>query len=145
MGIIIKAQSFSSENQGIIYPIIYCYSSLELEKQAVSINQLLAKKIKQCNPKWRSIQLERCLYQVVASLPDKVIIKNFDVLFNPSYKVDVLQIMRSICKSKPFQVIWPGRYQNGMLYYSEDRYPDYKTYDINNYDITCVIKEETPI
>lgn len=139
MGIIIKAQDFSSENPGIIYPIIYCYTSLELERQAVSVNQLLAKQIKQCNPKRRSLQLEHCFSQVISLLPDNVIIKNFDVLFNPAYKVDILQIMRTICKSKPFQVIWPGRYQNGVLYYSEDGYLDYKTYNINNYDITCVI------
>ena len=60
-------------------------------------------------------------------------------MFNPEYKVDVLKILMAAEKEKHPSVIWPGRCENGKLIYSEEGYPDYKTYDIETYDITCVI------
>jgi hypothetical protein len=42
-------------------------------------------------------------------------------------------------KRKRYSVIWPGKCENGKLIYGEEGYPDYRTYDIENYDITCVI------
>ena len=68
-----------------------------------------------------------------------MIIKDIDVLFNPEYKVDVLKILTEARKRKRYSVIWPGRCENGKLIYGEEGYLDYRTYDIENYDITCVI------
>ena len=45
----------------------------------------------------------------------------------------------AVCKKKPFRVIWPGRYEDGKLYYAEEGYRDYKTYDVANYDVTVII------
>ena len=42
-------------------------------------------------------------------------------------------------KRKRYSVIWPGRCEEVKLIYGEEGFPDYKTYDIENYDITCVI------
>lgn len=85
------------------------------------------------------MRLASCFQSVLAQYPDNVIIKDIDVMFNPAYQVDVLKILIEARKSKPYSVIWPGRYENGTLYYSEQGYQDYKTYEVKNYDITCVI------
>lgn len=85
------------------------------------------------------MRLASCFQSVIAQYPDNVVIKDIDVMFNPAYQVDVLKILTEARKSKPYSVIWPGRYENGTLYYSEQGYPDYKTYEVKNYDITCVI------
>ena len=37
--------------------------------------------------------MEQCFQQVLSTLLDDVIIKDFDVMFNPDYEVDVLRIM----------------------------------------------------
>jgi hypothetical protein len=68
-----------------------------------------------------------------------VIIKDIDVMFNPDYKVDVLKILIAARKRKRYSVIWPGRFENGKLIYSEEGYADYKTYNLADYDVTCVI------
>ena len=85
------------------------------------------------------MKLEQIFNKVLDRYPDGVIIKDIDVMFNPAYQVDVLKILTEARKSKPYSVIWPGRYENGTLYYSEQGYPDYKTYEVKNYDITCVV------
>lgn len=72
-------------------------------------------------------------------LPDEVIIKDFDVLFNPEYKVDMMKIMVVACKIKPFSAIWPGTLVENKLIYAEEGFKDYKTYSVEDYDVTCII------
>lgn len=140
MGVIVSIRKFSGENQaGLLKPIIYCCSIPEIEQQALSLNKLLAEQLAKFKPKRRSMQVEKILGQLLADLPDDCTVKDFDVLFNPAYKIDVLQVLRNISKVKPFSVIWPGRYEDGRLYYAEEGYEDYKIYDVDNYDVTCVI------
>lgn len=104
-----------------------------------SVGKLLAEALLECKPNRRSMKLEQIFNTVLDTFPDGVVIKDIDVMFNPDYKVDVLKILMASRKRKLYSVIWPGKCENGKLIYGEDGYPDYKTYDIENYDITCVI------
>lgn len=140
MGKVINRISFASvQHTSLLKPIIYCDGFVDSGQEAESINIELAKELETLRPKRRTMQLEVCFNRVLNNLPDNVVIKDFDVIFNPDYKVDVLKMLVASCKRKPFSVIWPGRYENGKLFYAEEGYPDYKVFDINNYDVTCVI------
>lgn len=140
MGKIINRVSFvSAQRSGLLKPVIYCGGFADTGQEAKSINIELAKELEELRPKRRTMQLEACFNRVLDGLPDNVVIKDFDVIFNPAYKVDVLKMLVAACKRKPFSVIWPGRYEDGKLFYAEEGYPDYKVFDINNYDVTCVI------
>ena len=140
MGKIINRVSFASaQRSGLLKPVIYCGGFADTGQEAKSINIELAKELEELRPKRRTMQLEACFNRVLDGLPDNVVIKDFDVIFNPAYKVDVMKMLVAACKRKPFSVIWPGRYEDGKLFYAEEGYPDYKVFDINNYDVTCVI------
>ncbi|MEG0835386.1 MAG: BREX-3 system P-loop-containing protein BrxF [Christensenellaceae bacterium] len=123
----------------LLKPIIYCCPNKAVIDQAVSLNKELAQALILYKSKRRTMQIEKCFAEVIDKLPDESIIKDFDVLFNPDYKVDVLKIMINTCKAKPFGVIWPGNIDDNRLTYAEEGYIDYKTYDVNDYDITCII------
>jgi len=73
------------------------------------------------------------------TLPDEVTIKDFDVLFNPKYQVDLIKIMITACKKKPFSIIWPGKCVDGKLFYAEEGYSDYKVFNVESYDVTCIV------
>ena len=60
-------------------------------------------------------------------------------MFNPYYKVDVLKIMVDACKRKPFSIVWPGKYEDGKLFYAEEGYPDFKVFRVEEYDVTCIV------
>lgn len=140
MGKVINRDSFASARCGsLLKPVIYCGGFADTGQEAVSINIALAKELEALRPKRRTMQLEACFQRVLDGLPDHVVIKDFDVIFNPAYKIDVLKMLAAACKRKPFSVIWPGRYEDGKLFYAEEGYPDYKVFDINNYDVTCVV------
>lgn len=139
MGSIIPARNYSKNNNiGLINPIIYCCPFCG-EDNAFSLNLLLAKRLAECRPRRRSIRMESIFTQVLDEFPDNIVIKDFDVIFNPEYKVDVLRILIAACKKKPFSVIWPGKYEDGKLIYADDGYPDFKTFRIEDYDITCIV------
>lgn len=119
--------------------LIYYHALKSLQKQPVSVNRELSEKLIEIRPKRRSMKLEQCFNEVLAELPDGVIIRDFDVMFNPDYQVDVLKILTDARRHKNYSAIWPGEEKDGKLIYSVEDYPDYKTYEIENYDVTCII------
>ena len=141
MGKIIHSRSVSgSEYAGLLKPIIYCCPEESMVDSAISINHVLAEKLSVLKPKRRTMRLAACLEDILKTLPDNAVIKDFDVMFNPEYKVDILKIMVDACKRKPFSIIWPGRCEDGKLFYAEDGYPDFKCFSVEHYDVTCIIQ-----
>lgn len=117
MGKVLQARSMpSSGYAGLMRPIIYCTVDASSEAAAVSINLELAKKLAGIRPLRRTMRLESCFAEVLNSLPDGVVIKDFDVMFNPDYKVDVLKIMTAVCKNKPFMKTSPYDFEIGCNY-----------------------------
>lgn len=138
MAIIIRSYEMATI-KNLSQPIIYCHPDQIFVYEAISLNISLAKKLSAIKEKRRTMRLEQCFRQALEGLPDNPVIRDFDVLFNPVYEVDVLQILASVGKSRPFQVVWPGFYEEGRLIYAEEGYPDYKVYDLDKYDVTCII------
>ena len=141
MGIIIKEHNITSDNiSGLLRPVIYCGSTGNgLMNAAKAMNTLLAEELIIYSENRRTMQLGKCFIRVLKTFPDEVIIKDFDVMFNPVYQVDVLKIMIMAYKKKPFSVIWPGKCEDDKLYYAEEGYSDYKVFNIEDYDLTCIV------
>ena len=138
MGTVITFEQLPSAEMMYSGLLVY-YNALSNFKEPRSVSKQLSEALLACRPNRRSMKLEQIFNNVLDQYPDGVIIRDIDVMFNPEYKVDVLKILIAARKRKRYGVIWPGRCKNGKLIYGEEGYPDYKTYDIENYDITCVI------
>lgn len=119
--------------------LIYNKAISEIASKATAVNKLIAAELVDLKPSSRTMQLEKRFVKVLDSLPEQPIIKDIDVLFNPAYKVDVMKLLSSAYKQKQFSLVWPGSYADGKLTYSEEGYPDYRVYEINDYDIMYVI------
>lgn len=138
MGTIIEISRLPDDAAMISRLLIYM-KAIQKMHEPKSVSKPLAEALLACKPNRRSMKLEQIFNNILDTLPDGVVIKDIDVLFNPDYKVDVLKILIESRKRKRYSVIWPGRCEDGKLIYSEEGFPDYKTYNIENYDITCVI------
>lgn len=136
MGIVVEARKIHSTAD--LFRLLI-YTNISQDDSACSINKPMAEELLKLKANRRTMQFEKCFSRVLSSLPDNPIIKDIDVMFNPVYEVDVLKVLVSAYKQKPFSLIWPGRYEDGKLIYSAEGFPDYKVYDINDYDIVCVI------
>ena len=137
MGIIINKNDILQ--QTLFRLIIYTDNTCDFETSAVSINKRLAEKLRKLKPARRTMQLEKCFNEILDSLPEKVVIKDIDVMFNPAYKVDVIRILVEANKRHPFSLVWSGRYDDNRLLYGEEDLTDYKAYEISDYDIVCVV------
>ena len=138
MGTVIELNSLPNEDAMLSRLLIYM-KVIKKINEPKSVSKPLAEALLACKPNRRSMKLEQIFNNILDTLPDGVVIKDIDVLFNPDYKVDVLKILIESRKRKRYSVIWPGGCEDGKLIYSEEGFPDYKTYNIENYDITCVI------
>lgn len=138
MGTIIEISRLP-DNETMVSRLLVYIKAIKKLHEPKSVSKPLAEALLECKPNRRSLKLEQIFNSVLDRYPDGVIIRDIDVLFNPEYKVDVLKILIAARKRKRYSVIWPGKCENGKLIYSEEGYPDYKTYNIENYDITCVI------
>ncbi len=137
MGRVIDFRQVSDEEALTSRLIVYC-EAIEKSVEVQSISKDLAEGLLACKQKRRSLRLEQILNNVLDNYPDDVVIKDIDVMLNPEYKVDVLKILISARKRKKYRVIWPGRFENGKLVYGEEGYPDYKVFNIADYDIMFV-------
>lgn len=138
MGTVINMRQLAMQ-QNMYRLIIYANGVYDQETGAVSINKRLAEEIRKLKPTRRTMQLEKCFNKVLDSLPDKVVIKDIDVMFNPAYRVDVIRILVESNKRHPFSLVWSGRYDDNRLIYSEEDLDDYKAFEISDYDIVCVV------
>ena len=138
MGIVINSRDVNARQVGLLETVIFCQPPAGVLDKAISLNKVLAERLIKIEPKRRSIRINSCLQETIDSLPNDAIVKDFDVLFNPIYEIDVLKSMIAVCKAKPFQIIWPGRFEDEKLIYGEEGYLDYKVFNIADYDITIV-------
>ena len=140
MGNIIQYWLLESESQtGLMRPVIYCDEKYCESLHQVALNEKLAALLIKIKPERRNMRIERCFQEILANVPENSCIRDFDVLFNPAYKIDVLLLLIVANRSKSFSVLWPGTVTDGKLIYAEDGYADYKEYDVEQYDITCVV------
>jgi len=141
MGTLITYEHIPSNEEMLNRLMVYMKAIRKLQetKEPKSVSKELAEELLACKEKRRSMKLEQIFNKVLDRYPDGVIIKDIDVMFNPDYKVDVLKILIAARKRKRYSVIWPGGLENGRLFYSEEGYADYKTYNLADYDVTCVI------
>ena len=127
------------DKQTVYRLLIYSKAISEIASQATAVNKPIAAELVALKPNRRTMQLEKCFMKVLDTLPDQPVIKDIDVLFNPAYKVDVMKMLSSAYKQKKFSLVWPGNYSDGKLIYSEEGFPDYRVYEIKDYDIMYVI------
>lgn len=124
---------------GLMKPIVFCSPDEEQERDAVSLNVSVAEMLVKVKPQRRSFKIPSIIDNIIASLPPKSTIKDFDVLFNPEYQIDVLQLLIVACRKNEFSILWSGTYSEGRLIYAETGYADFKIFNLEKYDVTCIV------
>lgn len=139
MGRAVSANRFLAHtNDNYQHPFFYCCEIDGITDKAVSVNCTVAEKLLDVTPRMRSIRLEQCFLEVVGNLPDGVVVKDIDVLFNPTYQVDVVKLLASAYRKQCFDVVWPGAFDGTRLEYAAEGCADFRAYCLERYDITVI-------
>jgi hypothetical protein len=67
-----------------------------------------------------------------------LLLKDFEMLFDPRYKIDVVRLIYEVSRLRKTIAQWPGTLSENNLIYANAESLDYQVYNINNYDIICV-------
>lgn len=69
---------------------------------------------------------------------ERILIKDIDILFNPTYKLNVLKYLCNLGRKKIIIVLWNGKIKDDYIQYSQIDYKDYNKYLIKDYDAIFV-------
>ena len=133
-----KRRFFRQKQSNYVRPLVFCCEIDGTTNKAVSMNVAIAQRLADVSPSLRSMRLESCFVSALNDLPEDVVVCDIDALFNPAYEVDVMALLCSAYRKHHFDLVWPGRFEDNQLVYAEEGYPDYKAFDIDRYDITCI-------
>lgn len=140
MGVTIQAGNLERGNSKFMKPIIYTLPQQSIVQNAYSMNKPLAERLIMIRTsKQRGMRMGQVLLDILKGLSNDVLITDIDAMFHPDYPIDVVKVLVDTCRAKPFRVLWPGSCEGGKLIYSIPGMADYKTYKIEDYDITVII------
>ncbi|OQY33160.1 MAG: hypothetical protein B6241_08635 [Spirochaetaceae bacterium 4572_59] len=102
---------------------------------SLNINSILCQK----GLKADHFDFEQIYSKYVESQYDIICLYNFEILFRPEYRFDLLSFIKEKSKTQKIAIIWPGEIQKDQVIYSRPGRPDYYTHKIDNY---LVYKDE---
>jgi hypothetical protein len=126
-------------------PVVLCAASAVLEEalkrggyMPISLNLPLAKKLAARPAKERANFVTEDALSLLANA-GKILLQDFEMLFDPRYRLNVLRTFGTITHFRKLVVKWCGSFDGDALMYAAPEYPDYKRYPIGSYDVTCVM------
>ena len=132
----------NSDQNGI--PVIICTDAGRVIKrieeagyQSISVNVRLSKALLSFPPDERPQRVESC-FRMVLETHSMLFIKDFEMLFDPRYEIDVIKLFCNKARTTNVAVKWPGSYINGKLTYAHSGDPDYHEYNCNAYQMRIV-------
>jgi hypothetical protein len=126
-------------------PILLCVDIPDFDKaiadseyETISLNLPLARSL--------SGLPERDIPSVIASrihdiLPSQkpVYLKDYEMLFDPRYGLDVLRLFMDLSRKNKLTVKWCGAAHGDTLTYAEPGFEDYKRFKISDYDVSVIV------
>lgn len=110
-----------------------------MDFEILNLGQTLSRELIQVEKDLRDTEVENVTKRIFSqTYSNRIIATDIDILFNPSYKLDVIKLFIQLSRNKTVIVQWPGKIDSNYLIYSEPQYDDYKKYDIKDYNIICL-------
>lgn len=125
-------------------PIVFCVDESKIKAyiqdfKIVSINGILSKELMNSKDEKNSFAVEKAFNTILNRLEGPLLIKDFQILFNPEYEIDILKLFIMASRNKRIFILWCGEYKEGKLQFAEPGFSDYKSYKISDCEISCVI------
>jgi hypothetical protein len=147
LGTLIKSSQFSKKMlERTNMAIVLCSSEPRLKKiiaeagfKELSLNKILAKALLEKDKAIRSFFVADEVMKIVLSIQGPVFLTDYEMLFDPRYNIDVLRLFCELSRRTKIVIKWCGTLDDNHLVYATPAYSDFHSYNIHDYDITCVI------
>ena len=104
----------------------------------MSLNRLLSAELLLFPAEERPLRAPESFHRLLLSRETPVLLRDFEMLFDPRYQLDVLKAFCEVSRVIPLAAVWPGRAEEGFLEYGEAAAPDYAKYETSRYTLICV-------
>ena len=76
--------------------------------------------------------------------PEVVLIKDFEMLFDPRYQIDVLKLFCDLSRQRRIAVLWCGTFRDNRLEFAEPGFADFQSYNTDQYTtLLRSVREDT--
>ena len=143
-----KASSFTADSlsrQPFGLPMMLCAPVPRLIKRlheagyrALSLNEKLSYALIKYPPDKRASRVLSELDGIIAVGGPSILLKDYEMLFDPRYRLDVLKVICDLSKRVRNAALWPGQCAEGFLEYAQIGYPDHQRYEIEKYTVLCI-------
>lgn len=106
--------------------------------QEISLNRELAESLMKLPTKQRPLSVMQKTREILDQKHSGVIIRDFEMLFDPAYHLDVLRMFCELARQFRIAVVWCGSYHENTLEFAEPEYPDYHSYHTDHYTVYCI-------
>ena len=147
MGTLIKSSQLNKkmlENTNM--PIVLCSSAPRLKKiiaeagfKELSLNKILAEALVQKEESLRPQFVSDEAIRIITSIQGPIFLTDYEMLFDPRYNIDVIRLFYELSRRAKIVIKWCGTLDDNHLVYATPAYSDFHSYNIHDYDITCVI------
>lgn len=76
--------------------------------------------------------------KIIAKRNSGVILRDFEMLFDPNYHLDVLKVFCELARQFRIAIIWCGTFHDNVLEFAEPDYSDYHSYHVDQYTVYCI-------
>jgi hypothetical protein len=128
--------------------IVLCASAPRLKKiiaeagfKELSLNKILAEALVEKDAAVRPQFVSDEAIRIVTSIQGPVFLTDYEMLFDPRYRIDVIRLFYELSRRAKIVIKWCCRLDDNHLVYATPAYRDFHSYNIHDYDITCVIEE----
>lgn len=147
MGTLIKSSQFNKKMlKKIATPIVLCSSAARLKKiiaeagfKDLSLNKILAEALLEKDTAVRPQFVSDEAIRIVTSIQGPVFLTDYEILFDPRYTIDVIRLFYEMSRRVRIVIKWCGTLEDNHLVYATPAHRDFHSYNIQDYDITCVI------
>lgn len=105
----------------------------------LSLNEVLAKRLIKYPKNQRGEVASDLALDIIMNLNCPVYLHSFEMLFDPKYKIDIFRLFFEVSRRQRLVINWCGLIDTEHLKYSEPGYLDYKSFNISDYEVTCLI------
>ncbi len=110
----------------------------EANYQRCNLNLALSRELVEIPPGKRVFSIPSKLKELAQSLGNAVCFENITMLMNPAYQLDVIKLFCDLARTNRVAFVWPGTFDGINLVYANPNEPDYKRYQLTNYDIVFI-------
>ena len=105
----------------------------------LDLNLFLAERISAVPEEQRCYRITDEIRDLLYNDPYPVFLDRYEMLFSPSYQLNVLRLFADIARVRPFYTQWPGYCRQSALIYAEPGDPEYRNYHITDHDVIVVL------